>query len=162
MLVPEALAPSPQEPMEAPGWSCGRKHRSVRWGECRGQPHRKGHGSLSQGESASAELCMGPSPTWSQRHTLADLPGQSPATHPCSTHKPSSSCTGSAHAAAPSAQCCVLRTPCGALCPLLSSGLSSNVLVSTRLSQVTFCKTETPSHTLSHSQLYSLNHGSQT
>lgn len=32
MLVPEALVPSPQEPMEAPGWSCGRKHRSVRQG----------------------------------------------------------------------------------------------------------------------------------
>lgn len=32
MLVPAALVPSPQVPMEAPGWSCRRKHRSVRQG----------------------------------------------------------------------------------------------------------------------------------
>lgn len=32
MLVPAALVPSPQAPMEAPGWSCGRKRRSVRQG----------------------------------------------------------------------------------------------------------------------------------
>jgi hypothetical protein len=29
MLVPAALAPGPQAPMEASGWSCRKTHRAV-------------------------------------------------------------------------------------------------------------------------------------
>lgn len=52
------------------GWGVRTRHSESQWGLGRGGP------------ASAQSSAVGPSPTWSQRPTLAGLPGQSPATHP--------------------------------------------------------------------------------